>query len=282
MRTRRRVATFPEALLNDQGGTMTKRDLVAAAAGALAASALAGGVAWAAIPDSDGVIQGCYNSGGNLKVVPELPCPKGWTSLPWNQQGPKGVPGADGVSPSVTQLSPGDVHCPDGGAALTDAAGSTAYVCNGAAGADGQPFAGTFRSPNGEYSISVTDAGITLRHGTSNSIVLAGDNLTVHSGDIAVRSDGSTDVKVGATATLDSAGNIDVRSGGSTDVKVEGTATLDSVGNIDVRSGGNTSMQVGGTATMDSSGNLSLITDGTGLFHAAGPLNLQGSVVNVN
>jgi hypothetical protein len=221
---------------------MTKRDLVAVAAGALAASALAGGVAWAAIPDSDGVIQGCYNSGGNLKVVSELPCPKGWTSLPWNQQGPKGDPGADGVSPSVTQLSPGDVNCPDGGAALTDAAGSTAYVCNGAAGADGQPFAGTFTSPNGEYSISVTDAGITLRHGTSNSIVLAGDNLTVRGGDLELRSDRSTKVEAGTTAAVKAAT----------------------------------------TATIDSGGNLSLTTGATGLFHAAGPLNLQGSVVNIN
>ena len=79
---------------------MTKRDLGAAAAGALAASALAGGVAWAAIPDSSGVIKGCYSSGGNLKVVSELPCPKGFTSLPWNQEGAKGDRGTDGVSPS--------------------------------------------------------------------------------------------------------------------------------------------------------------------------------------
>jgi hypothetical protein len=104
-----------------------------------------GGVAWATIPDSGGVIQGCYNNGGNLKVVSELPCPKGYTSLPWNQQGPKGDPGTDGVSP---------------------------------------------------------DRNTTLRDGT--------------------------------------------------------------------------------TATFDSTGNLSLTTNGTGLFRASGPLNLQGSVINMN
>ncbi len=221
---------------------MTKRDLVAAAAGALAASALAGGVAWAAIPDSGGVIQGCYNSGGNLKVVDELPCPKGWTSLAWNQQGPKGDPGTAGVNPSVTQLSPGDANCPDGGAALTDASGSTAYVCNGAAGADGQSFAGTFTSPNGEYSITVSDAGITLGHGGTNSVVLTGDDLTVRSDNISLRSDRSTTLRAGSTATV----------------------------------------QAGTTATFDSAGNLSLTTDGTGLFRAGGPLNLQGSVINMN
>jgi hypothetical protein len=221
---------------------MTKRDFVAATAGALAASALAGGVAWAAIPDSGGAIQGCYNSGGNIKVVSELPCPKGYTSLPWNQQGPKGDPGTDGVSPSVTQLSQGDANCPDGGAALTDASGSTAYACNGAAGADGQSFAGTFTSPNGEYSITVSDAGITLGHGATNSIVLTGDDLTVRSDNIEMRSDRSTTLRAGTTAT----------------VRADTTATLESIGN------------------------LSLTTTGTGLFRAAGPLNLQGSVVDVN
>jgi hypothetical protein len=221
---------------------MTKRDFVAAAAGALAASALAGGVAWAAIPDSSGVIQGCYNSGGNLKVVSELPCPHGYTSLPWNQQGPKGDPGLDGVSPTVTQLSPGDANCPDGGAGLMDASGSTVYVCNGAAGADGQSFAGTFTSPNGEYSISVSDAGITLGHGGTNSVVLTGDDLAVRSDNISLRSDRSTTLRAGSTATV----------------------------------------QAGTTATFDSAGNLSLTTDGTGLFRAGGPLNLQGSVINMN
>jgi hypothetical protein len=221
---------------------MTKRDFVAAAAGALAASALAGGVAWAAIPDSDGVIQGCYNSGGNLKVVSELPCPKGWTSLPWNQEGPKGDPGTNGVSPTVTQLSQGDANCPNGGAALADASGSTAYVCNGAAGADGQSFAGTFTSPNGEYSITVSDAGITLAHGTTNSIVLTGDDLNVRSDDISIRSDRSTRVQAGTTANV----------------------------------------QAGTTATFDAAGNLSITTSATGLFRAGGPLNLQASVINMN
>jgi Collagen triple helix repeat (20 copies) len=68
----------------------------------LAVACLAG-IAYAAIPGSNGVIQGCYDSGGNLKVVSPLPCPKGYTPLQWNQQGPegdrgeKGDPGIQGV-----------------------------------------------------------------------------------------------------------------------------------------------------------------------------------------
>lgn len=191
---------------------MTKRDFVAAAAGAVAASALAGGVAWAAIPDSGGVIQGCYNNGGNLKVVSELPCPKGYTLLPWNQEGPKGDPGTDGVSPTVTQLSQGDANCPAGGAALVDASGSTAYVCNGAAGTDGQSFSGTFTSPNGEYSITVTDGGITLEHGTHASIKLVGDTLELRAGTTA-KVEAGTDftLKGGNTGLVQSGGPLNLK-----------------------------------------------------------------------
>jgi hypothetical protein len=42
-------------------------------------TALIGGIAWAAIPNAAGVVQGCYDSGGNVKVVNALPCPKGST-----------------------------------------------------------------------------------------------------------------------------------------------------------------------------------------------------------
>ena len=78
---------------------MKKQTLLTAVVSVLAGSAIAGGIAWAAIGDG-GVIQGCYDSGGNLKVVAAPPCPKGYTSLPWNQQGiagPKGDKGDQGI-----------------------------------------------------------------------------------------------------------------------------------------------------------------------------------------
>jgi hypothetical protein len=75
---------------------MRRRDALAAAVGVTAATALAGGIAWAAIPGDGGVIQGCYDSGGNVKVVAALPCPKGYTPLAWSQQGPKGDKGEQG------------------------------------------------------------------------------------------------------------------------------------------------------------------------------------------
>jgi hypothetical protein len=57
---------------------------------------LAVGLAFAAIPGPNGVIQGCYDNGGNLRVVDALPCSKGWKPLPWNQQGIQGVQGVKG------------------------------------------------------------------------------------------------------------------------------------------------------------------------------------------
>jgi hypothetical protein len=132
---------------------MRRRELLAAAMGALLAATLAGGIAWATIPEA-GVIQGCYDSGGNLKVVSALPCPKGYTPLQWNQQGIQGIPGPkgnkgdpglngtngtngqDGVSVTSTALSPGDANCPDGGSQFTAVNGMT-YACNGAQGPPG-------------------------------------------------------------------------------------------------------------------------------------------------
>src|SRR5690348_5482240 len=60
-------------------------------------AAVAASVAWAASPGDGGVILGCYDSGGNVKVVAALPCPKGYTALQWNVQGVKGDQGIQGI-----------------------------------------------------------------------------------------------------------------------------------------------------------------------------------------
>jgi len=52
-------------------------------------------VVQASIPDGN-TIHGCYESGGNVKVVASLPCPKGYPSLDWNQTGPQGPQGPQG------------------------------------------------------------------------------------------------------------------------------------------------------------------------------------------
>lgn len=111
---------------------------------ALAAVAVAG-TAYATIPDSSGVIHGCYDSGGNLKVIdaPTTPsCPKGYTPVNWNNTGSPGPQG-----PKGDKGDPGT-------------------------------FAGHFASPNGKFAIDVTDDGIVLQ-GPSNSVAIDGTSVTV-------------------------------------------------------------------------------------------------------
>jgi hypothetical protein len=70
-------------LMNDarRGRTFTTTPLRAFALLVVVAVVVSGAtVAFGAVGDG-GVIQACYDSGGNVKVVPALPCPKGYTTL---------------------------------------------------------------------------------------------------------------------------------------------------------------------------------------------------------
>ena len=62
------------------------------AIGIVVLAVLAGGsVALGAIPGADGVIKGCYDNSGNLKVIDSAAtCNTGSTPISWNQKGPKG------------------------------------------------------------------------------------------------------------------------------------------------------------------------------------------------
>jgi hypothetical protein len=73
----------------------TKMLVVAGATTLLVAGA---GVAWASIPDSSGVIHGCYSSGGTLRVIDSATskCKSTEKSLTWNKQGPRGATGPTG------------------------------------------------------------------------------------------------------------------------------------------------------------------------------------------
>ena len=123
---------------------MRKRDVLSAAAGAVVASVLAGGIAWAAIPGAGGVINGCYQKvEGQLRVIdPDTEsCNPSEVAISWNEQGvqgekgDRGDPGAagrdgrDGIDATVEPEAPG-ANCPAGGAKVTAASGVT-YVCNG-------------------------------------------------------------------------------------------------------------------------------------------------------
>ena len=112
------------------------------------AGTLVAGNALATIPDSKGVIHGCYNDVlGTVRVIdsPAQKCTAIEKAIAWDQTGPAGAAGAAGpagpagaAGESVVgqSVSPGNAVCPAGGAMFTIGSVAT-YVCNGAAGAAG-------------------------------------------------------------------------------------------------------------------------------------------------
>jgi Collagen triple helix repeat (20 copies) len=68
--------------------------------GAVVGAVLAGGAALAAIPDSSGVINGCYQKNvGNLRVIDPSAgdsCRPSEIAISWSQTGPQGPPGPQG------------------------------------------------------------------------------------------------------------------------------------------------------------------------------------------
>ncbi len=74
---------------------------------AAAVLALAGGIAYAAIPDSSGVIHGCFKTGsGDLRVIDPstTSCLPSETAISWNQMGPQGPPGVSGYEEKTHQV----------------------------------------------------------------------------------------------------------------------------------------------------------------------------------
>jgi len=62
-----------------------------------------GAIAYASIPGPDGVIHGCYKTtnpaqGSLIAIDSAATCPSGFAALNWNQTGPQGPAGANGVS----------------------------------------------------------------------------------------------------------------------------------------------------------------------------------------
>jgi hypothetical protein len=78
--------------------------------GAVVGAVLAGGAALAAIPDSSGVINGCYQKNvGNLRVIDSSAgdsCRPSEIAIRWSQTGPQGPPGPQG--PTGPQGPKGD------------------------------------------------------------------------------------------------------------------------------------------------------------------------------
>jgi hypothetical protein len=137
---------------------MRRRDLLSALAGAVVVLALAGSVAWAAIPGDGGVYTACMlKNVGTVRLIDKSLPPGNLMSrckpaleieVSWNQKGQQGIQGSPGTNgtngqdgqdgadgASVTsELEPAGANCTNGGSKFTAANGVT-YACNGADGA---------------------------------------------------------------------------------------------------------------------------------------------------
>jgi hypothetical protein len=105
------------------------------------------GIAYAVIPSPAGVISACYDTNnGQLRVVDlanGAGCRPSEKSINWNQTGPQGIQGIQGP-----QGVPG-------------------------------VFSGQYASPNGKFSLSVNDDGIT-RHSPTNEIRLFEGSIQIN------------------------------------------------------------------------------------------------------
>ena len=86
-----------------------------------AALLLLGMIAYASIPDGNGVIHGCFKtSNGSLRLIdaPSVQCdPKNETAISWNQTGPVGAAGQPGPAGPQGPSGPQGPAGPAGGAA---------------------------------------------------------------------------------------------------------------------------------------------------------------------
>lgn len=146
-----------------------------------AALALAGGIAYAAIPDSGGVIHGCYRTDnddqkGQLRVVDDpASCKTNETQLAWNQQGPAGTPGPKGDKGDTGETGPQGPPGPGAQtfeATVAQGADTLASLSNGVTiyGACTPP-------PNGTQTVSLTiqasvleQSGLLSKNGTVTAV----------------------------------------------------------------------------------------------------------------
>jgi len=157
---------------------MRRRDLITAAAGALVATVLAGGVAWAAIPAADGTIQACYGKiGGVVRFIDpakgEKCSPALENTVTINAKGLKGDPGPQGQPGKDGLNGTNGVNGKDGINGTDGAPGAP-----GADGEDGLPGSNGTNGTTGTDGVSVTSASEPVGANCAN----AGSKFTAANG----------------------------------------------------------------------------------------------------
>jgi hypothetical protein len=146
--------------------------------------------------DNNTVYYACVNqNNGLLKMVDEAKeCQKHEVKISWNQVGPKGDPGVKGEIGDTGAIGP---------------QGPT-----GLQGPPGEPgvFNGKFESPNGLYSIEVTDNGLSLQ-GPGGAIELTGTSININ---------GTSNVKINSMVKTEIKGSLITLNGSCTPVSGAG------------------------------------------------------------
>jgi hypothetical protein len=127
---------------------------------AIVAGLVGGGIAYASIPDSNGVIHGCYKTqNGQLRVIntPGQSCNPSENALNWNQTGPAGPAGGQG---------PAGPAGPRGATGATGPSGSSIRAWGQISGNEplvqrGVGITGVYRYSTGQYCVFV-DPSIDL------------------------------------------------------------------------------------------------------------------------
>jgi len=219
-----------------------RRWLRPAAAGGLLIAAATGAVAYAAIPGDGSVYRACMlKNVGTIRLIdPSLPsgsvvshCTSLETQVSWNQSGRPGPAGAKGEK--------------------------------GEPGLQGPPgqFTGTLTSPNGAYSISVTDASIVLR-APGAAARLVGEDILLDSGS-------STTVHAGTGVELVAGQDLDLASGGDTRVQATQGLAASSGSDATLAVGRDLSMAVARATTFQGGGGMTVAV--------AGPLRVNGAPI---
>jgi hypothetical protein len=171
----------------------------------VALTAAAAGSTFVAYGDETGdTYYGCLTRGGSLGCIAVNPsdppdCGNNQTLISWNQQGQPGPQGPIGPQGEQGPIGP-----------------------EGPAG----DFSGVFTSPNGDYSISVTDTGISLSGPNAGMIELSATGVTINGHLVTIDSAAVTSVN-GTTLTLNCDG-----SGGSPVARIGDTILLTGLNEI--------------------------------------------------
>jgi hypothetical protein len=133
---------------------------------------VAGGIAYATIPDSSGVIHGCYGKAwpdrGVLRVIDadkSQTCSKFETPLNWSQTGPQGPQGPQGPNGPTGATGPSDVWSVDGYGSGQKSVGKALSIAT---------LATTATLPAGSYSVqaetSLENNTVSLQYTATGAI----------------------------------------------------------------------------------------------------------------